>query len=135
MCVGFLATVLVPAATRVAGKKLVLGWPPLCRHTFSAEPLRPNPLPPSLQVKETAKIWGENDVAITATCIRVPVMRAHAESINLEFENDISGAQLLCCRSLSCACCWPAQLKCCEAGGGPQGGAAGGSVQSGSLST
>lgn len=41
-------------------------------------------------VKETAKIWGENDVAITATCIRVPVMRAHAESINLEFENDIS---------------------------------------------
>lgn len=47
------------------------------------------------QVKETAKIWGENDVAITATCIRVPVMRAHAESINLEFEKDISGAQLL----------------------------------------
>ena len=28
---------------------------------------------------------------ITATCIRVPVMRAHAESINLEFEKDISG--------------------------------------------
>jgi hypothetical protein len=29
-------------------------------------------------------------VRITATCIRVPVMRAHAESINLEFERDIS---------------------------------------------
>lgn len=27
---------------------------------------------------------------ITATCIRVPIMRAHAESINLEFERDIS---------------------------------------------
>ena len=41
-------------------------------------------------VKETGKIWGTSDVAITATCIRVPVMRAHAESINLEFERDIS---------------------------------------------
>ena len=41
-------------------------------------------------VKETGKIWGTADVAITATCIRVPVMRAHAESINLEFERDIS---------------------------------------------
>ena len=30
------------------------------------------------------------DVRITATCIRVPVMRAHAESINLEFEKDIT---------------------------------------------
>mmetsp|Transcript_314 Transcript_314/g.1167 ORF Transcript_314/g.1167 Transcript_314/m.1167 type:complete len:389 (+) Transcript_314:205-1371(+) len=34
-------------------------------------------------VKETKKIWGTNDVSIAATCIRVPVMRAHAESINL----------------------------------------------------
>ncbi|KAK9810739.1 hypothetical protein WJX73_003997 [Symbiochloris irregularis] len=41
-------------------------------------------------VKETHKIWGESDVAITATCIRVPIMRAHAESINLEFERGIS---------------------------------------------
>lgn len=44
-------------------------------------------------VKETKKIWGTTDVNITATCIRVPVMRAHAESINLEFEADISEAQ------------------------------------------
>lgn len=41
-------------------------------------------------VKETKKIWGQDDVAITATCIRVPIMRAHAESINLEFARDIS---------------------------------------------
>jgi len=40
-------------------------------------------------VKETAKIWGTDDVAITATCIRVPVMRAHAESINLELNNEL----------------------------------------------
>jgi aspartate-semialdehyde dehydrogenase len=41
-------------------------------------------------VKETRKIWGTDDVAITATCIRVPVMRAHAESINLEFGREVS---------------------------------------------
>lgn len=46
-------------------------------------------------VKETKKIWGTNDVAITATCIRVPVMRAHAESINLEFANDVSVSDAL----------------------------------------
>jgi aspartate-semialdehyde dehydrogenase len=41
-------------------------------------------------VKETAKIWSTDDVAITATCIRVPVMRAHAESINLELNTELS---------------------------------------------
>ena len=41
-------------------------------------------------VKETRKIWGTDDVAVTATCIRVPVMRAHAEAINLEFAQDIT---------------------------------------------
>eukprot|EP00241_Pyramimonas_parkeae_P004985 CAMPEP_0114248024 /NCGR_PEP_ID=MMETSP0058-20121206/13340_1 /TAXON_ID=36894 /ORGANISM="Pyramimonas parkeae, CCMP726" /LENGTH=377 /DNA_ID=CAMNT_0001361379 /DNA_START=100 /DNA_END=1233 /DNA_ORIENTATION=+ len=40
-------------------------------------------------VKETAKIWNTDEVAITATCIRVPVMRAHAESINLELLNEL----------------------------------------------
>jgi aspartate-semialdehyde dehydrogenase len=29
-------------------------------------------------------------VKIAATCVRVPVMRAHAESINLEFESPVS---------------------------------------------
>ncbi|CAL5221932.1 g4206 [Coccomyxa viridis] len=41
-------------------------------------------------VKETHKIWRNPDVAITATCIRVPIMRAHAESINLELDNELS---------------------------------------------
>ncbi|CAM6127972.1 unnamed protein product [Calypogeia fissa] len=38
-------------------------------------------------VKETRKIWNDKDVKVSATCIRVPVMRAHAESINLQFEH------------------------------------------------
>ena len=41
-------------------------------------------------VNETKKIWGTEDIKITATCIRVPVMRAHAESINLTLKNDLS---------------------------------------------
>jgi aspartate-semialdehyde dehydrogenase len=36
-------------------------------------------------VKETRKILHEPDLAITATCVRVAVPRAHSESINLEF--------------------------------------------------
>ncbi|XP_073036281.1 uncharacterized protein [Primulina eburnea] len=40
-------------------------------------------------VKETRKIWNDTSVKVTATCIRVPVMRAHAESINLQFEKSL----------------------------------------------
>ncbi|XP_024529253.1 uncharacterized protein LOC9631282 [Selaginella moellendorffii] len=40
-------------------------------------------------VKETRKIWDDDEVRVTATCVRVPVMRAHAESINLQFEKPV----------------------------------------------
>ncbi|KAJ6910836.1 aspartate-semialdehyde dehydrogenase-like [Populus alba x Populus x berolinensis] len=40
-------------------------------------------------VKETRKIWNDMNVKVTATCIRVPVMRAHAESINLQFQQPL----------------------------------------------
>ncbi|XP_075480399.1 uncharacterized protein LOC142521093 [Primulina tabacum] len=40
-------------------------------------------------VKETRKIWNDTSVKVTATCIRVPVMRAHAESVNLQFEKSL----------------------------------------------
>ncbi|PHT60441.1 Aspartate-semialdehyde dehydrogenase [Capsicum baccatum] len=40
-------------------------------------------------VKETRKIWSDMGVKVTATCIRVPVMRAHAESVNLQFEKPL----------------------------------------------
>lgn len=36
-------------------------------------------------VNETRKIFGVPDFRLTATCIRVPVLRAHSEAINLEF--------------------------------------------------
>jgi aspartate-semialdehyde dehydrogenase len=37
-------------------------------------------------VNETRKIFGSPDLRITATCVRVPVLRAHSEALNLEFE-------------------------------------------------
>ena len=37
-------------------------------------------------VNETRKIFNNQDIRITATCVRVPVLRAHSEAINLEFE-------------------------------------------------
>ena len=41
-------------------------------------------------VNETRKIFGDQDIKITATCIRVPVLRAHSEAINLEFAQPFS---------------------------------------------
>lgn len=36
-------------------------------------------------VNETRKIFGAPDLKVSATCVRVPVLRAHSEAINLEF--------------------------------------------------
>jgi aspartate-semialdehyde dehydrogenase len=41
-------------------------------------------------VNETRKIFGTQQIRITATCVRVPVLRAHSEAINLEFESPFS---------------------------------------------
>lgn len=41
-------------------------------------------------VNETRKIFGAQQLRITATCVRVPVLRAHSEAINLEFESPLS---------------------------------------------
>ena len=45
-------------------------------------------------VNETRKIFDCADIAITCTCIRIPVMRAHCESINLEFTDPITPKQV-----------------------------------------
>ena len=39
-------------------------------------------------VKETNKIIGDDSIKVTATCVRIPVMGGHSESVNIEFEND-----------------------------------------------
>ena len=45
-------------------------------------------------VHETHKIFHCPEIAITATCIRVAVLRAHCESINLEFRDPITPDQV-----------------------------------------
>ncbi len=44
-------------------------------------------------VNETRKIFGVPGLRITPTCIRVPVLRAHSEAINLEFDQPFSAVQ------------------------------------------
>ncbi len=41
-------------------------------------------------VDETRKIMNLPNLPFTATCVRVPVLRAHSESVNVEFENPFS---------------------------------------------
>jgi aspartate-semialdehyde dehydrogenase len=39
-------------------------------------------------VNETKKIMGDDSIRVTATCVRVPVMGGHSESVNVEFAHD-----------------------------------------------
>jgi len=39
-------------------------------------------------VNETKKIMGDDGIRVTATCVRVPVMGGHSESVNIEFAHD-----------------------------------------------
>lgn len=45
-------------------------------------------------VLETRKIFHCDGILITATCVRVPVMRAHSESINIEFTKPMTEQQV-----------------------------------------
>lgn len=45
-------------------------------------------------VNETRKILEDQNIAITATCVRVPVMIGHAESVNIKTKKKISAAEV-----------------------------------------
>jgi aspartate-semialdehyde dehydrogenase len=45
-------------------------------------------------VNETKKIMGDDQIRVTATTVRVPVIGGHSESINVEFERDFDLAQV-----------------------------------------
>src|SRR5688572_13162637 len=44
-------------------------------------------------MQETRKIFGEPDLRVTATCVRVPVLRAHCIALNVEFEAPLSPSE------------------------------------------
>jgi aspartate-semialdehyde dehydrogenase len=39
-------------------------------------------------VNETKKIMGDENIHVTATTVRIPVMGGHSEAVNIEFENE-----------------------------------------------
>jgi len=41
-------------------------------------------------MRETRKILGDDDIRVSATCVRVPVMRGHAEAVNAQFASPLS---------------------------------------------
>jgi len=44
-------------------------------------------------INETKKIFGDDNIQITATTVRVPVMRSHSESINIETQEKLTVEQ------------------------------------------
>jgi len=45
-------------------------------------------------IKETRKIFADPDIRISATCVRVPVLRAHSESLTFECDRPITPAEV-----------------------------------------
>ncbi|RZK56413.1 MAG: aspartate-semialdehyde dehydrogenase [Pedobacter sp.] len=45
-------------------------------------------------INETRKIMGDDNIRLTATTVRIPVMGGHSESVNIEFENDFDLAEV-----------------------------------------
>ena len=45
-------------------------------------------------VQETKKIFGDTDIRISATCVRVPVLRAHSEALTIECERPITPTEV-----------------------------------------
>jgi aspartate-semialdehyde dehydrogenase len=44
-------------------------------------------------INETKKIFGDPDIRVSATCVRVPVLRAHSEALTIECERPITPAE------------------------------------------
>jgi aspartate-semialdehyde dehydrogenase len=40
-------------------------------------------------VKETCKIMGDDHIKVTATCVRIPVVGGHSESVNISFDKAV----------------------------------------------
>jgi aspartate-semialdehyde dehydrogenase len=45
-------------------------------------------------IQETRKIFADPDIRVSATCVRVPVLRAHSVAISFECERPISAAEV-----------------------------------------
>lgn len=69
----------------------------LFSHNTAVDPRTGRNVEEQKMIDETRKIWGDPAARVSATCIRVPVMRAHSESINVQLtkmatEEDVRAA-------------------------------------------
>ncbi|CAA6665438.1 unnamed protein product [Spirodela intermedia] len=73
-------------------REVLDGRPPTCnifKQQYAFNLFSHNaPVQPNGYNEEEMKL-NDEEVKVTATCIRVPVMRAHAESVNLQFEKPL----------------------------------------------
>jgi len=51
-------------------------------HGYSKEELK--------LIKETKKIFGDNSIQVSSTCVRIPVFYCHSEAVSAKFEHQIS---------------------------------------------
>ena len=62
----------------------------LFSHNSKVDPVTLNNEEETKLLKETRKIFGDERIRIAATCVRVPVLRAHCEALTVEFERPMS---------------------------------------------
>jgi aspartate-semialdehyde dehydrogenase len=63
-------------------------------HNSGVDPVTGRNVEEEKMIAETRKMWEDPAVKISATCVRVPVMRAHAESINVTLKTPASERQV-----------------------------------------
>lgn len=66
----------------------------LFSHNSKVDPATGRNVEEQKMIDETRRIWRDPAISINATCIRVPVMRAHAESVNITLKTPASEAQV-----------------------------------------
>lgn len=66
----------------------------LFSHNTAIDPITGLNVEESKVIHETRKIWNDPTVALSATCIRVPVRRAHAESVNVTLKRPATTQQV-----------------------------------------
>lgn len=73
-----------PLSGRLAGN-LLMHWKPDAESGYQEEELK--------MVHETRKIFGDESILVSPTCVRVPVVTAHSEAITVETHEPISAAR------------------------------------------
>ena len=66
----------------------------LFSHTSKIDPVTGYNEEEIKMVNETRKIFADPDIRISATCVRVPVLRAHSEALTIECERPITPAEV-----------------------------------------